>query len=659
MARGSTAVSGLLQWWNDGFSVPVLSPLERRVRRAAVRDAQICDGVRRVEDVAGRDAAERCGPAGTVHFAAGRCVVSLILPEGPGSLWFPSTADRVRSELIRALGWWALKSGNRLSFVLVDQGIVGTSVEPGALPIAEEERYIGDCLLNLGYGAGSSCPFTMLAELNDYERDRHGANWAYTQFVLNADAFPGSAALAYAYLGGPHTVALQGNGSLSLDELDHVISHEMGHIFQAADEYASACSGCSGGLYGYLNTPNGNCISCPSQEGRCVMRGASEYSLQEMHSLETAVNPCSFTRRMAGLWDGNGNGILDVQETYPETEILTAVPDTVDTPTGFRIEGVAWDTPYPAPSRYPDPVTINRIRAVEFRIDGGVDVGQGRGIDGLLTDQEEEFELSLPPLGGGPHFVTVPGVNTAGIADPTASRIDFFVYDVLLRQEVEVNQEGTAFAITWRVDGEDFGSRYLVFRRLGVDGEESLLGTVDSRGGRNDRFVFWDRELTAGANYLYRLEVDIPGKGRKELGFARGSVVLAPPGPGKIVTIAPNPSRGATLMSVTVPRGPRPDRPDVLFPGIGSPGFRDEDDSGGSPGESGNELLWRDVTLRVFDVRGRLVRDLGRFRQRETLRFNVDWDGTYTDGSTAPTGVYFVRITLDYQESIEKLVLVR
>jgi hypothetical protein len=61
----------------------------------------------------------------------------------------------------------------------------------------------------------------------------------------------------------------------------------------------------------------------------------------------------------------------------------------------------------------------------------------------------------------------------------------------------------------------------------------------------------------------------------------------------------------------------------------------------------------------VHDVRGRLVRDLGRFREQETRTFNVGWDGRYRDGAPAPPGVYFVRISLDYEQAIEKIVLLR
>ncbi|MGQ0720605.1 MAG: hypothetical protein ACT4PE_03400 [Candidatus Eiseniibacteriota bacterium] len=652
--REAPSAGGLLRWWADGFSVPEYSPEERAVLDEAARQAEICAGAKRLEDVVSL----RCGPSawGTVHFAAGRCVVSLILPEsvGPSNVfdWNSADVSKVRSEVIRSLDWWSLKSGHRLSFVLVDHGTVATDEEPALLSMADEDLYIEDCLTNLGYTT-TNCPYQQLGEMNEALKQRHGGHWAYTQFVLNAESFPGSAALAYAYLGGPHTVALLGNGVLTLEELDHVVCHEMGHIFQAADEYSGACSGCNGGPYGYLDARNGNCISCPTQTGACVMRGSSQYTTSQMHDLENQVHPCAFTKQMAGIWDSDLDGVWDVLETYPETVMLSAVPDTIDAPESLRLQGRTWDTPYPAPARYTTPVTVNRINRVEYRVDGSA-TRQAQALDGLYTAVSEDFEFSLPPLGGGTHFALIQGVNSMGIPDPTPARIDFFIYDVkLVRDEIEVLQEGPDIVVVWKVDGEDFGSTYELYRRLGIDAPEELLATLTSSGVRNERFAHWDRQARAGTEYVYRLVVDIPDKGRKELGLGRLEATIAPP-VGKIAAVAPNPSRGNVLVSVTVPVGPQPDAPDILIPQAG--GLRgEEDDDGGS----GSSLLWRDVRIRVHDVRGRLVRDLGRFREQETRTFNVGWDGRYRDGTSAPPGVYFVRITLEYDEAFERIVLIR
>jgi hypothetical protein len=68
----------------------------------------------------------------------------------------------------------------------------------------------------------------------------------------------------------------------------------------------------------------------------------------------------------------------------------------------------------------------------------------------------------------------------------------------------------------------------------------------------------------------------------------------------------------------------------------------------------------QDLETKVFDVQGRLVADLGRFRHEPTLATAfATWDGRDTQGNMAAAGVYFVRIsspTSRYQEE-RKLVL--
>jgi hypothetical protein len=648
-AASDPRAAGLLAWWDGGFVAPEPAGAAARVQ------ADLCRGARTLDEAVTQRGPFRCGPRdyGTVHFAAGRCIVNLILPDGAQSAWNGADVVSVEAENLRALNWWNLKSARSLSFVVVNHGVVPTDEEPALLPSDQEDLYIEDCLTNLGY-TNTNCPYGQVGDLNAATRDRNGGHWAYTQFILNANVFPDGSFLAYAYLGGPLTVALLGNASLGPQYLDRVIAHEMGHIFQAADEYAG-CGGCAG-AFGYLDAPNGNCADCNPGE-RCVMRGSGEYSIQDMQNMETVIQPCEYTKRMTGIWDSDGDGIWDVRETYPSSVFTTAVPETLDTPRNFRIAGTSWDVPFPAPARFGTPVTINRILQVQFRVDGG-EPGQARAVDGLFTGVREDWELALPDLGGGPHTLQLTAQNSVFFTDPTPPQLSFFVWDVKLREDLFALPEAGAMAVTWRVDGEDFGSTYSLYRREAGSDVESLLGTVPSQGGRNDRFVFWDRKLRAGREYVYRLVVDIPDKGSKELGLVRQEAMLSTPPPGRIAAVAPNPSRGEILLSVSVPRGPKAGVDDILIPGGGaSGGFRGEEENpGGGPAA---DTPWRDVRIAIYDVRGRIVRDLGVFRHQELTRFNAAWDGRYRDGTPAPAGVYFARIGLDYTHSIEKLVLIR
>jgi flagellar hook assembly protein FlgD len=63
--------------------------------------------------------------------------------------------------------------------------------------------------------------------------------------------------------------------------------------------------------------------------------------------------------------------------------------------------------------------------------------------------------------------------------------------------------------------------------------------------------------------------------------------------------------------------------------------------------------------MTVYDVSGRLVRDLGTVRQLESERFNLAWDGRDAHGVRLPAGVYFLAVRLDYAADVVKITLVR
>ncbi len=78
------------------------------------------------------------------------------------------------------------------------------------------------------------------------------------------------------------------------------------------------------------------------------------------------------------------------------------------------------------------------------------------------------------------------------------------------------------------------------------------------------------------------------------------------------------------------------------------------------------------VRLEILDVRGNLVRTIvpfsagtttfpaGRYGRGSASTHNCDatysWDGTRADGSTAPAGVYLVRLQADGTESFKRIL---
>jgi hypothetical protein len=64
------------------------------------------------------------------------------------------------------------------------------------------------------------------------------------------------------------------------------------------------------------------------------------------------------------------------------------------------------------------------------------------------------------------------------------------------------------------------------------------------------------------------------------------------------------------------------------------------------------------VTLRVYDVTGRMVKQLVNKEQRAGV-YTANWEGNTPNGRKLATGVYFVRLTANEKTATRKLVMVR
>ena len=92
-------------------------------------------------------------------------------------------------------------------------GLAEHHSEPGIDPLPNDElQYITDCMVDLGYT--DPCGYVGVDQLNEAMKATYRGHWSWTSFILNANEFAGGSPLAYAYLGGPHTVATRGNGTL-------------------------------------------------------------------------------------------------------------------------------------------------------------------------------------------------------------------------------------------------------------------------------------------------------------------------------------------------------------------------------------------------------------------------------------------------------------
>ncbi len=65
------------------------------------------------------------------------------------------------------------------------------------------------------------------------------------------------------------------------------------------------------------------------------------------------------------------------------------------------------------------------------------------------------------------------------------------------------------------------------------------------------------------------------------------------------------------------------------------------------------------VTLRVYDVAGRRVKELVRTEEQAAGTHTVTWDGVDDAGRAAPSGVYFYRLETDGYDETKRMTLIR
>jgi len=65
------------------------------------------------------------------------------------------------------------------------------------------------------------------------------------------------------------------------------------------------------------------------------------------------------------------------------------------------------------------------------------------------------------------------------------------------------------------------------------------------------------------------------------------------------------------------------------------------------------------VSLKIYDITGRLVRTLTRAQSLEPGVYTVEWDGRSDRGLRVPAGVYFYRLKTEEYRAVKKLVWVK
>lgn len=463
----------------------------------------------------------------TSEFMAGSVAVGIVLVESDGSVdlstedWTSDEKQRVFSEIVAALDWWAeLEPRANLTFFYDDHWSdpLLTGVEPIARPYRDQERWIADAMGALGYDAPSY--FTRVRDYNNDLRATYQTDWAFTIFVVDSsvdgDNRFSDRYFAYAYLGGPFLVMTYGNNGYGPDNLDAVAAHEIGHIFHALDQYYSAHQPCTR-RSGYLDVENQN-----SEYGECSLDVPSIMRGQVYPYTAGAIDP--YAAGQVGWRDSDGDGILDPLDTeLPiSTDLVSLDGDRV------TVKGVAEIIPYPSPSR--SSVTINTLAGVQYRLDGG-EWQQTTADDGEFDGTEEGYHFAVT-LSPGLRTLEVAALDSAGnvsdvyaaeafaILDPVDGGLNTELY--ALDGQVSASEASAMNGVAYHLEGSIVTA--VQYRVSGSTWQSvaALDGAFDSN---REPFALPIGSLEPGTHLVEARAVDADGS--VEVNFASQEVTIA------------------------------------------------------------------------------------------------------------------------------------
>ncbi|MCB9077936.1 MAG: hypothetical protein H6631_10110 [Anaerolineaceae bacterium] len=346
----------------------------------------------------------------TSEYMAGTVAVGIVLVESNGVTdpssenWTTDEKQLVFNEIVSALNWWVeLEPRAHLSFVYDDHftNPLPTKVEPITRPYSDQQYWIKDAMTAIGYT--SSSYFTQVRDYNNALRNTYNTNWAFTIFVVDSstdsDNRFSDGYFAYAYLGGPFMVMTYGNNGYGPYYMDAVAAHEMGHIFQALDQYSGALQACDR-KSGYLDVENQN-----SQYGNCAVNVGSIMRGQTSPYSAKLIDP--YAAGQIGWRDSDNDNILDPLDT----DLPIMIDNYSHIGSTIIVSGSASITPYPSPKG--DSITINHLTGVKFRINDG-EWQWATADDGQFNSPSEDYQATTSFNTPGQHTMYVAATDSAG-----------------------------------------------------------------------------------------------------------------------------------------------------------------------------------------------------------------------------------------------------
>lgn len=330
----------------------------------------------------------------TAEFMLGKVVVTPVFLESNGQFdastenWTPSLIQSTLQTVRTGVDWWvdllaAQQSKHSLEFV-IDSTYATTPVATRYEPISrvsnDYELWTEEFLTGVGFSSSSNLEKNMRT-FNNSQRQKLGADWAYTIFVVNSNNdvdgqfAPGSSfSRAFAFAGGLFVISPSTRPASTF-------THETGHIFWGKDEYAGGAS--SAERRGYYNAQNTNAADNPTpgfvQQPSIMAAGNLLQTAYDNH-----VSPAS-TLAMIGWQDSDSDGIFDVLDV-PLELTGTGYYDTLASAYKFRGTAKVGLLPNMNSDGLRNDISINRISAIQYRIDGG---------NWLIAAQPDAYEAAL------------------------------------------------------------------------------------------------------------------------------------------------------------------------------------------------------------------------------------------------------------------------
>jgi subtilisin-like proprotein convertase family protein len=396
-------------------------PRERIVAKRAIRAAGEAFEAP-AAPIAARLRAEDAQPdpedAVSVPYASGTVVVSIVLPESNGAAeastedWSEAQIRETQLKIQAALDHIAAAEPNAdLRFVVHTESRPGAGGLAGTVDSdyefgrhAQWGDWAGETMVTshvlsriLGHAVPETDAWPAAVEYITALKRQYDADAAF--FVIVAANGNFTAGLrAHAYLNGPWTTLDSTYGA-------EVFTHELGHIFGANDEYCPDACQSPGGLHGYLGIYNANATFRPGDIGGIGGgKGEDAPSLMQMNQMG-AIN--GYTRAAWGWLDTDGDGVLEVRDTTPRSELVLAVDGNA-----VRVTGTVIDQ---AESRLGSPrYSANRIVALEYRIGDGA--WFRRPLAGDRRGRQAVAEVIALPAGA--HRLALRAVNSVGNTEP-------------------------------------------------------------------------------------------------------------------------------------------------------------------------------------------------------------------------------------------------